>query len=101
MQCDWRGALALSNAAQPQRIGRGVCTSEQRPPRMTRTVVLMQSNSALAATWILGAGLIGLLGNVTSIGGAATILGLGLIPPMLLMRQWSRRVPAVAHQANP
>ena len=74
---------------------------------MRRTVPLMQCqrpNGALAATWILGAGLIGLLGNVTSIGGVATVLGLGLVPPMLLMLHWSRPVqPATVHvhQANP
>lgn len=44
-----------------------------------------QPHGALAATWILGAGLIGLLGNVTSVGGSAAVLGLGLVPPMLLL----------------
>jgi len=61
-----------------------------------------ESHGALAATWILGAGLIGLLGNVTSIVGAAMVLGLGLVPPMLLMLRWSHPVHAVrVHQANP
>lgn len=63
-----------------------------------------QPHGALAATWILGAGLIGLLGNVTSVGGAATVLGLGLVPPMMLMLHWSRPVQAATvhvHQANP
>ena len=87
------------------RDGQGVCSSEQRSFRMTRTVPLMQCqqpNGALAATWILGAGLIGLLGNVTSIGGAAMVLGLGLVPPMLLTLRWSRPVHAVrVRQANP
>jgi hypothetical protein len=62
-----------------------------------------QMTGAVAATWILGAGLIGLLGNVTSIGGAAMVLGLGLAPPMLLMLRRSDPVPAMAvraHQAN-
>ena len=73
---------------------------------MTRTVPLMQSqqtNGAMAGTWILGAGLIGLLGNVTSIGGAAMVLGFGLAPPMLLMLRRRDPVPAMAvrvQQAN-
>ena len=42
-------------------------------------------DGALAATWILAAGFIGLLGDVTSISGAALVLGLGLVPPVLLI----------------
>ena len=74
---------------------------------MTRTVPLMQSqqtNGAVAATWILGAGLIGLLGNVTAVGGAAMVIGCGLVPPVLLMLRWKdpvRLVPVRVHQANP
>jgi hypothetical protein len=61
-----------------------------------------QLYGSLAATWILGAGLIGLLGDVTSIGGAAIVLGVGLVPPMLLMLRWDRPVHAVrVRQANP
>ena len=71
---------------------------------MGRTVPFMQlqqSHGALAATWIVGAGLIGLLGNVTSVGGATTVLVFGLVPPMLLMLRWSHPVEAVVHQPNP
>lgn len=70
-------------------------------------MLLMQCqrpHGALAAAWILGAGLIGLLGNVTSIGGAAAVLGLGLVPPMLLMLHRSRPVQLATvhvHQASP
>jgi hypothetical protein len=68
-------------------------------------VPLMQSqqlNGALAATWILGAGVLGLLGNVTSIGGAATVLGLGLVPPMLLILRRNHSAHAVRiRQTNP
>jgi len=69
---------------------------------MTRTVRLMKSqqpNGTLAATWIMGAGLIGMLGNVTSLGGVAIVIGLGLVPPMLLMLRWNR--PVHAPQVNP
>jgi hypothetical protein len=61
-------------------------------------------HGALAAMWILGAGLIGLLGNVTSMGGAATVLGFGLVPPILLMLRWRHPVPTTpvpVHQSNP
>ena len=59
-------------------------------------------NGALAATWILGAGLLGVLGNVTSIGGAAVFLGLGLVPPMFLIVRWNHPVTAVRiRHANP
>lgn len=84
--------------------GQAVCSSEQRSLQMTRTVPLMrfqQLHGSLGAIWILGAGLIGLLGNVTSIGGAAMILGLGLVPPMLLMARWNHPVPVPVHRANP
>ena len=60
-----------------------------------------QPSIALAGTWILGAGVIGLLSNVTSVAGGATVLGVGLVPPMLLMLRWPRPVHAVVHQANP
>ena len=65
---------------------------------MTHTVALMQSqqpNGALAAAWIMGAGLIGLLGNVTSLGGTAIVIGLGLVPPMLLLVRWDHPLPFV------
>jgi hypothetical protein len=103
VQSDWLAAAALSKAAQPRRADRAVCSSEQRAFRTRRTVPFMQfqqANGALAATWILGAGLIG-LGDVTSVAGVATVLGVGLVPPMLLMLRWTRPVHAVVHQANP
>ena len=62
---------------------------------------LEQPNGALAATWILGAGLIGLLGNVTSLGSATTVLGFGLVPLMLLLLWSSRPVRAVVHPGKP
>jgi hypothetical protein len=40
---------------------------------------------ALAAGWILTAGLIGVLGNVTSLGAGALIFGFGLLPPLVLV----------------
>jgi hypothetical protein len=46
---------------------------------------LQQRNAVVAATWIMVAGFIGLVGNVTSIGGAAAVLGVGLVPPLIMM----------------
>jgi hypothetical protein len=57
-------------------------------------MVLRQQTGALAATWILAAGLIGSIGHVTSIGGAAVVLGVGLVPPILMMLSWN--TPAFA-----
>ena len=49
----------------------------------------------VAATWIMAAGLVGFVGNVTSIGGAALVLGFGLVPPIILMlhRRTTMREP--------
>ena len=52
-----------------------------------------QSKAALAGTWILVAGLIGVLGNVTSMGAGALILGFGLVPPLVLMLLRGTPVP--------
>jgi hypothetical protein len=64
-----------------------------------------QQNGAFAGMWILGAGVIGLFGNVTSIVGVTMVLACGLVPPMLLILQmlrWSPPVQAVrVDQANP
>ena len=61
-------------------------------------------NGAIAATWILAAGLMGVVGNVTSIGGGAMVLGFGLVPPILMMLRWRDPVQAVSvrvHQVKP
>ena len=49
----------------------------------------IQQANAVAATWILASGLIGLAGNVTTIGGAALMLGFGLVPPIIIMLRWN------------
>ena len=43
------------------------------------------TNAALAGAWILTAGLIGVLGNVTSLAAGGLILALGLLPPLILI----------------
>jgi hypothetical protein len=55
-----------------------------------------ETSGVVAATWILGAGLVGMLANVTSVAGAAMVLGFGLVPPVLLILLWSLPVPQAA-----
>jgi hypothetical protein len=43
------------------------------------------SKAALAGVWILAAGLVGVMGNVTSMSVGALILGFGLLPPLILI----------------
>jgi hypothetical protein len=60
---------------------------------------LHHTKAVLAGAWVLTAGLIGVLGNVTSIGAGALILGFGLIPPLLLIPR--RRTVPVPHRRGP
>ena len=58
-----------------------------------RFMQFQPTNGAVAATWILAAGVLGVAGNVTSIGGGVMVLGVGLVPPILMMLQWSTPLP--------
>jgi hypothetical protein len=49
---------------------------------------LQQMKGAVAVMWIVAAGLLGVVGNVTSIGGAAMVLAFGLVPPMVMVLGW-------------
>jgi hypothetical protein len=60
---------------------------------------LQQRNGLVAAVWILASGLIGFIGNVTSIRGAALVLGFGLAPPILMMLFVSAPIPRAPHDA--
>jgi len=55
------------------------------------------SKAALAGVWILAAGLIGVMGNVTSMSVGALILGVGLLPPLIIILRGN----AVAGLAGP
>ncbi len=46
---------------------------------------------ALASAWIMTAGLIGALGNMTSIAAGALVLGCGLVPPLLAFFDYTRQ----------
>jgi hypothetical protein len=59
---------------------------------MRRTVPFMhfqQWNGAIVAVWIVTGGIVGLVGDITSVFGAVTVLGVGLVPPVLLTLHWS------------
>ena len=51
------------------------------------SMVSPHTKIALAGAWIMTVGLIGVLGNVTSIAAGALVLGCGLVPPLLASRQ--------------
>ena len=46
---------------------------------------LHYKKGVIVGAWVLTAGLIGALGNVTSLGAGALILGFGLIPPLIVI----------------
>jgi hypothetical protein len=46
---------------------------------------LQHTKGVLAGAWILAAGLIGVLGDVTSMAAGAVVLGVGLVPPLLML----------------
>jgi hypothetical protein len=50
-------------------------------------------NGAIVAAWIVTVGLVALVGDITSVFGAVTVLGVGLVPPVLLTLYWNT-VPA-------
>lgn len=52
-------------------------------------VGLQYTRGVIAGAWILTAGVIGVLGNVTSIAAGALILGFGLLPPLILILRGS------------
>jgi hypothetical protein len=62
---------------------------------------LQQFNVVAAATWIMAAGIIGLAGNVRSIGGAALVLGFGLVPPIIMMLQRGAARPLPVQRTHP
>ena len=68
--------------------------------RHTVSFMQLQQANAVAATWILAAGVMGLAGNVTSLSGAAMVLGVGLVPPILMMLRWSHPRQLVSERGH-
>jgi hypothetical protein len=102
MSCDRSEmrAAALSRTAHPPPVCSWV-QSRSPAPGYSAIVYIDYARAAVAPVWIVTAGLVGLFGNVTTLRGAALVLGLGLIPPMLLMFQWRRiaqPAPAIARR---
>jgi hypothetical protein len=52
-------------------------------------MTLVHVKSAIAGAWVLGACIVGLASNVTSIGGWTALVGLGVLPPLVLLRAWN------------
>jgi len=50
---------------------------------------LVHVKSAIAGVWVLGACVVGIVSQVNSIGGWAALAGLGVLPPLVLLRVWN------------
>jgi hypothetical protein len=50
---------------------------------------LRQIKSTVAAVWVLGAIVVGLVAGVTSPGGLVALAALGLLPPLALLLLWN------------
>ena len=69
-----------------------LCHSEQRQPPRICTLVIMKleyMKTMIAGGWLLGACVVAVVGHVASIGGAAVLLGLGVLPPLVLLWTWN------------
>ena len=76
---DWQGLpLILSNTEQPQ-------------PSRTDTVTSMQlehMKAGLALGWVLTCGVMAVSLNVSSASSWTLLMGLGVLPPLMLLRLW-------------
>jgi hypothetical protein len=63
------------------------------PRRLIERPHLLSHNTtvALASTWILAAGFVGVIGNVTSLAAGVLVVGCGLVPPLLMMHLTGQR----------
>lgn len=50
---------------------------------------LRHTKVTVAAVWILAAGVIGVVADVTSVGAAVLVVGFGLVPPLLMLLRWN------------
>jgi hypothetical protein len=46
------------------------------------------AKSALAAVWILAAGVTGVMADVTSVGAVSFLFVVGLLPPLIMLFRW-------------
>lgn len=78
-------------SSEPAGPGPRLCHLAQRPSGARHTVAVVQlrpTKSAVAAAWILAAGVIGVMANVRSVGAAILVVGLGLVPPLVMLFRW-------------
>ena len=59
-------------------------------------MTLVHVKSAIAGAWLLGACVIGLGSSVTSLGGWTALVGLGVLPPLVLLRAWNNPTPTMS-----
>ena len=49
---------------------------------------------AIIGGWVLGLGIIAFSLNVTSVGAWTVLVGLGLLPPLIMLKMWNPPGPA-------
>jgi len=49
---------------------------------------------AIIGGWVLGLGVLAFSTNLSSVGGWTVLVGLGLLPPLIMLKTWSPPAPA-------
>jgi hypothetical protein len=57
---------------------------------------LEHMKKAIAAGWMLGLGAVALSYNVSSVTAWTFLVGLGLLPPLMLLRLWRQPAPTMS-----
>jgi hypothetical protein len=60
------------------------------PHLYTRQMQLESIKALIVGAWVLGVGAIALSVNLTSPAGWSILVGLGLLPPIILLRMWQQ-----------
>ena len=49
---------------------------------------------AIIGGWVLGLGVLAFATNLSSVGGWTVLVGLGLLPPLIMLKTWNPPAPA-------
>ena len=60
------------------------------PHHYTRQMQFESIKALIVGAWVLGVGAIALSVNLTSTTGWSLLVGLGLLPPLILLRMWKQ-----------